>query len=118
MRTLILTLVIALFSITNSFAQLPNETPQSKLENDIKNNKVTLFILGGIAARVYEGDAKFREKYKIAFHDFGCLAPLNLDFYTAYNQLVFDYFNKQYGTGWQAEIRPDIMGWEDWKKKK
>ena len=62
MKTLILTLVIALFSITNSFAQLPNETPQSKFENDVKNNKVTLYILGGIAARVYEGDAKFSEK--------------------------------------------------------
>lgn len=117
MKSIIITLAFTLLCITPGFSQFKQETPQSKLENDIKNNTITLYILGGIAARVYEGDAAFREKYQVKFHDFGCLAPLDIDFYKKYNQLVFDYFNKQYGTGWQAEIRPNIVGWENWKEK-
>lgn len=115
----IITLIVVLFSITGSMAQTPikQQTPQEMLKQDIKSNKVTLYILGGIAARVYKEDGAFCRKFKIGFHDFGCLAPLNLDFYSEYNQLVFDYLNEQYGTDWQKEIRKDILGWEKWKKK-
>lgn len=114
------TFIVVLFTLTGATAQIKvkQQTPLNKLKQDIKNNKITLYILGGIAARVYEGDADFKKKFSIDFHDFGCLAPPNLDFYTAYNQLVFNYLNKQYGTDWQKEIRSDILGWEKWKKKK
>ncbi len=118
MKTIIATLILIVFSTGSSYAQIKAETPQAKLENDIKNNKVTLYILGGIAARVYKEDAEFMEKYHVAFHDFGCLAPPNLDFYRDYNQLVFAYLNNQYGTGWQTEVRKDILGWEKRKEEK
>ena len=115
MRTFFIALLLTVF--TTGLAQTAQQTPQEKLESDIKNNTVTLYILGGFAARVYEGDAEFQEKYRVKYHDFGCLAPVNLNFYKDYNLLVYAYLNVTHGTEWQSRIRPNSIGWENWDGK-
>ena len=113
-----ITIILLAGGLSISHAQIIPETPQTKFEQDIKYNRVSLYILGGITASVYKGDAEFQQKYKITFYDFGCLAPSNIDFYKEYNKIVFEHLNKQYDTEWQDEIRKDILGWLEWKKKK
>jgi hypothetical protein len=32
--------------------------------------------------------------------------------------MVFEYLNKTFGKLWQKEIKPSVLGFEKWKKKK
>lgn len=63
-------------------------------------------------------DKEFQEKYKIKYHDFGCVIPENMDYYREYNLLVLQYLKKKHGTKWEKDIRKNILGWEKWKLKK
>jgi hypothetical protein len=92
-------------------------TPAEKLQKDIADNKVQLYILGGIASHTYPGDDAFEAKFEISYHDFGCLAPVNMDFYSEYNFLVLKHLTNKYGTEWEKDIRKDIMGWSKWEEK-
>jgi hypothetical protein len=110
-----MTLLLMLFSISGAYAQLDAITPDAEFEKDVAHNTIQIYILGGIAAHVYEHDAGFEAKYQVTFYDFGCLAPGNLSFYRDYNLLVFKYLLKQHGEAWEKEIRKDVMGWNKWK---
>lgn len=85
---------------------------------EINSNTKTIYVLGGIASVITKEDLAFAKKYNIQFHDFGCIAPTNFEEYEAKNALVFEYLNKSYGNQWQKEIKPSVMGFEKWKKKK
>lgn len=88
-----------------------------KFDKDVTNGNVRLYILGGFVPAVTEADRKFEEKYKIRFHDFGCIPP-PLDYYKEYNVLAFSYLKENYGDGWQEEIRTNILGWNEWNSQK
>ena len=100
-----------------AFASAQKKTAQEKFDKDLKSKYITLYILGGIASRHYPGDTDFQTNYKLHYHDFGCLAPIDLTFYKDYNILVLNHLKNTFGTEWQKDIRKDILGWEEWQKK-
>ncbi|MCO6146759.1 hypothetical protein [Flavobacterium sp. NRK1] len=110
-------LFITLLFITSFVIGNAQQTPLEKFDKDIKNNKITLYILGGIASRHYPGEKDFQTKYKLHYHDFGCIAPANLSFYKDYNFLVLTHLKNIFGNEWKKDIRKDILGWEEWQKK-
>ena len=93
------------------------QSPEDKFKDDLENNKIKLYVLGGIASRATPADEKFSEKYNISYYDFGCLAPPDLNYYSSYNAAVLNYLEKNFESDWKKNIRKDIMGWHKWNKK-
>jgi hypothetical protein len=83
---------------------------------DIQNGMAFLLLAGGIAPTIIDTDPEFERKYKVYFYEFGCTGP-DYELIIAYNQVVFEYLNKQYGKKWQKEVRNDVVGLKDWRKK-
>lgn len=95
-----------------------NSSAQEVITAEIEVKEVpTIYIIGGIASVITKEDLAFAKKYNIQYHDFGCLAPANMEKYEKLNAQVFDQLNKEFGTNWQKEIRKGILGFEKWKKK-
>jgi CarboxypepD_reg-like domain len=86
-----------------------NYNTQSALD-DIKQGKVNLLIFGGIAPVIYATDKDFKEKYKIGYDVFGCVAPDMDECLMLYNQTIFEYLDKTYGKKWCKEARKDVIG--------
>ena len=108
-------IIIAFFLSLTLHAQEKKQNNTIKIE--IKSNTKIIYILGGIASVITKEDLVFAKKYNIYFHDFGCIAPTNFEEYETKNELVFEYLNKTYGSQWQKEIKPSVLGFEKWKKK-
>lgn len=79
--------------------------------------KPIIYMLGGIVSSVGEKEMAFAKKYNIGFHDFGCLAPTNLEDYEELNAKTFDLLNIQFGIKWQEELKPTTLGFSKWKEK-
>lgn len=93
-------------------------TPRAVAADEIQVKvKPIIYLLGGIVSSIGEKEIDFAKKYNIAFHDFGCLAPTNLDDYEALNFKTFDLLNLQFGIKWQEEIKPTALGFAKWKDK-
>lgn len=110
--------ITLLFIMSTAFVLGQEKTALEKFDKDVKNKHITLYILGGIASRHYPADTDFQTKYKLNYHDFGCLAPINLTFYKDYNILVLNHLKDTFGSEWQKDIRQDILGWEEFQKQK
>ncbi|WP_338378568.1 hypothetical protein [uncultured Flavobacterium sp.] len=109
MKNLVYTFLILLIGISAS--------AQEKIYTEVKIKEAsTIYILGGIASVLTNEDLEFAKKHNIKFHDFGCLAPINMEKYEKLNAQVFDQLNKEFGSNWQKEIRKGILGYEKWKK--
>lgn len=108
------TFIVILFISQLSFSQEKKQTETTQLE--INSNTKTIYVLGGIASVITKEDLAFAKKYNIKFHDFGCIAPSNFKEYEAKNALVFDFLNANFGKQWQKEIKPNVLGFEKWKK--
>jgi hypothetical protein len=108
------TIFILLFVSQLSFSQQKKQTETVKIE--INSNTKTIYLLGGIASVITKEDLAFAKKHNIKFHDFGCIAPSNFKEYEAKNALVFDFLNANFGKQWQNEIKPNVLGFEKWKK--
>lgn len=94
-----------------------NSSAQKVINADLEQKETsTIYLIGGIASVLSNEDLKFAKKYNIQFHDFGCLAPANIEKYEKLNIHVFDDLNKAFGTKWQKEIRKGVLGFEKWKK--
>jgi len=85
-------------------------------KTDIANKTPFLFIHGGWAPVVYATDKSFEKKYNAYFSDFGCTSP-DQDLLSAYNFTVFKYLDDQFGKRWRKEIRKDVIGFNEYKKK-
>ncbi|MFD2909499.1 hypothetical protein ACFSX9_12235 [Flavobacterium ardleyense] len=114
MKIIQLTILFLIFSFTIN-AQEKKQTEPIKVEAN--QNTKTIYVLGGIASVITKEDLAFAKIYNLKFHDFGCLAPANFEFYESKNDLVFDFLNKTYGKKWQKEMKPNAMGFDKWKKK-
>jgi hypothetical protein len=66
----------------------------------------------------YKIDQAFRKKYSVNYHDFGCLAPGNMDYYARYNLLVFDHLKNKFGKEWEKDIKENTLELYNWKNKK
>lgn len=115
MKSILITL---LFIMSASFVSAQEKTPKEKFENDLKRNTITLYQLGGIAAKVKTRiDMDFQAKYKVKYFDFGCLAPENIAFYEDYNLLALHYLTEKFGRDSLKDIRKDILAFDKWNKK-
>lgn len=109
-----LLLTIFLLQILSGIAeaQVPDSCVRRNQEiasADIKKGKPQLLLISGFAAKYYPNDLNFAKKYKITFHDFGCIADKE-ECMLAYNQTIFHHLDKTYGSGWRKEVRQDIYG--------
>lgn len=82
---------------------------QDIAQSDIRNQRQRLLLVGGIAPVVCIYQNRFEKKYKVKYHDFGCIAP-NHECITKYNQIIFKYLDKKYGKKWRKEVRKDVIG--------
>lgn len=82
-------------------------------DTDIKNNNIYILLQGGISPVVFPKDKIFEKNFNIRFHDQGCIGSRCSE---TYNQYIFDYLYKKYGTKWMKEIRKDVLGFKKWKK--
>ena len=111
MKIIKLTLLFFLFYFsTNAQEKKQNEQVVIEVNQDTK----TIYVLAGIASVITKEDLAFAKKYNLKFYDFGCLAPVNFEFYEAKNNLVFEFLNENYGEIWQKDIKPNVMGFEKW----
>lgn len=108
-------LIIVFFLSFSVLAQERKQTDTITIE--INSKTKTIYVLGGIASVITKEDLAFAKKHNLSFHDFGCLAPVNFEFYEAKNNLVFEFLNENYGGIWQKDIKPNVMGFEKWKRK-
>ncbi len=83
---------------------------------DIANQTPILLLQSGIAPTVYSTDFKFEEKYKVYFNDSGCSGPAK-EFAIEYNNTIFEYLTNKYGKKWMKEIRKDVIGFKDYKRR-
>ncbi|MEM9680061.1 MAG: hypothetical protein AAF901_07025 [Bacteroidota bacterium] len=84
-------------------------------ECDVQNNTLFLFIPGSIVSLEYKNDKRIESEYGIYFIDYGC-TRFNVKCFTMYNKMVFDYLVKHHDDKWVSMIRPDLYGFEEWKK--
>ena len=101
-----------LFSST-TFAQKRTESQIAEKTIAVKMKPV-LYVLGGIVPVIGQKEYDFAKKYNVAFHDFGCLAPTNLEKYEELNDTNFELLNIQFGPKWQTEINPNTLGFTKW----
>jgi hypothetical protein len=80
----------------------------------VNSQQMKIYLLGGIVTAITQKEIDFSKKYNVQFHDFGCLAPTNLDYYEAINFRTFDLLNIQFGPKWQSEIKPTTLGFNKW----
>lgn len=93
-------------------------TPVRKFMKDLKSNSLTIYTIGGLKPPNHKVDEEFQTKFRITYHDFGCIAPLTIDFFEEYNLLVFHYLTKQHGNSWEKDIKDNAMGFYKWKEAK
>jgi hypothetical protein len=116
MKTFITLLFVLAFS-TGTYAQEKKITAQEKFKTDLKNNTVSLYVLSGIVSKATPADEGFQKKFDVKYHDFGCVVPMDADFYEEYNKLVFTHLKKRFTKKWEKDIRKDAMGFDEWKTK-
>lgn len=117
MKNIIYTFLILFIGMNSSAQEEKNKTSEIEVLSHIDINYTnTIYLIGGIASVITKEDIAFAKKYNIQYHDFGCLAPANMEKYEKLNAQVFEQLNKEFGSNWQKEIRKGILGYEKWKK--
>jgi hypothetical protein len=116
MKNRIKLLVIACIFGRIGFAQNNTHSVDETKSVQVKIKPI-IYLLGGIVSAVGEKEMLFAKKYNIVFHDFGCLAPTNLEAYEELNGKTFDLLNIQFGNKWQEELKPTALGFIKWKEK-
>ena len=86
-------------------------------EQDIKDDKLTLYSSGGMTPRSEKEGKKmvaFMKKYNLKYSNFGCLAP-NYKCVTEYNSHIFNHLTKIHGKKWMKNIDKYVIGFDEWK---
>lgn len=96
-------------------------TTSSDMARQIANEHVAKGIVylplqSGEGPITYPADRPFEKRYQVKFFEFGCIGPLE-EVMVAYSEVVFEYLNRQYGPEWQDQIRDDVIGFRQWKKR-
>ena len=86
-------------------------------DQDIKNNEIKIFIVGGIAPAIFTTDKDFEKKYQVTYSDYGDL-PASDECILNYNSTIFNYLTENFGKNWKKEIRKDVYGLKKWEKNK
>ena len=78
-------------------------------EFDIKNKKLRILLVGGIAPKHYSNQEIVEKKYGFEYYDFGCISP-STKCIIQYNTVIFSYLDKKFGKLWKKEVRKDAIG--------
>jgi len=111
----ILILLIALIvfnKIKAAVLQLPDTAKvySRKLATaDIKAGNLKFIVRGGIVSTYRKGQEVFEKKYRLKYHDFGCVMPSNISI-DDYNKIIAGYLDKKFGLSWRNEVRRDVVG--------
>ncbi|WP_284652403.1 FEKKY domain-containing protein [Flavobacterium terrisoli] len=97
------------------FAQTVVEA-ENLANDDIKAKTPFLLLQSGIAPIVYIGDEPFRKLYGVSYYDFGC-SGTDEKISTAYNNVILKHLCSTYGKKWKKEIRKDVIGYKQFKRK-
>lgn len=98
-----------------TFVNSRNEA--TKLANeDIANGTPFLLLAGGIAPVIISTDPEFERRYGIYFYEYGCTGPES-KYINAYNEVIFNFLTEQFKKSWLKEVRKDVIGLKEWKKK-
>ena len=76
---------------------------------DIKDRHPKLMLISGIAPVHIKGQENFEKKYKVKYHEFGCIAPIKTCV-LMYNKVIFEYLDKKFGKKWRNDVRADVLG--------
>lgn len=79
---------------------------------DILSGHTQLLLSGGISPAVLPSDSAFEARYRLRYHDFGCVSPDGVFCQIAYNRIVFDHLDSIYGSKWRKEVRKDVIGFK------
>lgn len=116
--------ILFLFFVAFAHAQKSGNSVSNDLidaeiqfKNDIKNNDLKIYTLGGFYRGNYDTDIAFQKEFSISYDSFGCIAPPNLSYYDSYNLLVFEYLTETFGAPWEEKIRQDAMALSEWKER-
>lgn len=83
---------------------------------DIKKLTPFLLLASGIAPIVYTTDETFENTYNVYYYERGDVAP-DLGIMIAYNEVIFEYLDNQYGKKWRRSIRKDVIGFKKWRRR-
>jgi len=83
--------------------------------SDIRENKLRLLLIGGVAPTIVIGQELIENKYNFNYYDFGCNA-ITEECVKEYNFEIFKYLDHNYGNVWRNSIRKDVIGLNDYKK--
>ncbi len=80
-------------------------------EFDIRQSTFRLFCGVAFAPLApMPSDKDFETLYRTSYYIVGDFLPSSVDQMTAYNKVVAEYLDKQYGTEWRTKVRPDVLG--------
>lgn len=82
---------------------------------DIKKHDMQILFSGGFGGMPDFSKAEdrlFQKRYGITFHSQGCVHYGTEENEAAYNQTIFAYLDKTYGSKWRYELRSDAIGFE------
>ncbi|WP_436516105.1 hypothetical protein [Ekhidna sp. To15] len=129
--------ILTLFTCELSFAQDQYELINAKFEgsgiskliftdspdaanrfanDDIANGEIYLILHSGEAPTVYSTDSDFEKNFSVLYYEFGCVGP-EQDVAEAYDSVVFEHLQQNFGKDWRKRIRKDVVGFKTWKKK-
>jgi len=128
MKTIIAIIFILTFTFGHAQETSKDETkktlafrqikPEDKFASDVKRNSFTVYTVGGLKPYDHKTTEMFQKKYNVTYHNFGCIAPGNMDYYEQYNLLVFQHLNKKFSPGWEKDIKDNAIGFYKWFQAK
>lgn len=82
-------------------------------KKDLKNGEAIIWFPGGIFGCDFssKADQEFQNRYQVRFVSPGC-GRFGDEDPDGYNQVIFQYLDKKYGTGWRDELRHDATGFK------
>lgn len=83
---------------------------------DIQERKAKLYIIGGIAPINYDDQSQFEELFGIKYFVSCCDVTFE-ECMTKYNLTIFEELDRKFGKSWRKEVRKDVLGFKEWKKK-
>src|SRR5690606_36475781 len=108
-------ILLLMFSVITHAQNKPAGEAEARLafEHDLKADQLKIYVLGGIVPAITKKDLEVAKDHDFSYHDFGCTAPMNFDYYTFYNKFVFDLLLTQHGEAIAEKLNPQSFGYRD-----